>query len=585
MTRRVLIVATVLGFTAAGPAPALGDDGGNVAVGSVGTVQVGSTSSTPSLTASTVAGTADVSVPAASSGQGGNTATGSVGTAQVGGGNSAAGSAGTAQVSAVSGAPSARVGTPLAHAELFAPAAVTGDGQNTASGSVATLQLGGGHAASGSLLEIDASQVEAQPRISVRLAEGTTVGIASFGASPPAVEIVGLPTIDTRLGLQVDREFTFDLAGLTVQATMLGVSPDLLVAADPIAALAVDGRIGTGPNDGNAASGSLGTAQVGSVTTAPTLTLDLFALASSVQLGGASGVDGAGTNAATSSLGTAQAGGGNSATGSAGTGQVGGVSVAPTLDAMTPLGEARLRGVSGIDGGANSADGSLGTVQVGGGNTADGSAGTVQVGHTTVGPTLSATDTPVGEASAGVSGEVAGNGNEATGSLGTVQLGGGNSADGSGVTTQSGGITVAPSAQAADTPAGDVSAGGPTNVGEGSGNEATGSLGTVQIGGGNTTAGSVGTLQVGSSERTLSSVLGGPPTPSAEPAPPTGTVERAAPTGRPTTSVLDVPAVELLRPAAPGALPFTGLDLLLSVVLGTLLAAAGWLLLTSRRAF
>src|SRR5919201_11047 len=104
MLRRIFAIAA--GVTTLALAFASSAFADNSATGSVGAVQVGSTTATPSVSATVSTVSATVSAPTAVAG-GGNTSSQSVGTAQVGGGNSASNSAGVVQVNGVSTAPSA----------------------------------------------------------------------------------------------------------------------------------------------------------------------------------------------------------------------------------------------------------------------------------------------------------------------------------------------------------------------------------------------------------------------------------------------------------------------------------------------
>jgi hypothetical protein len=553
MKRRLMSLAwaTALALATAGTAAA---QEGNVATNSVGTVQVSDVASAPAAAADGPVAGAAVSAPVQVAGSGGNSATDSIGTAQVGGGNSAGDSAGSAQVSATDAAPTASTEAAGASASLAAPVAAGTDGDNTAENEVLTVQAG-------------------TPTASPQVA-------ADVGGDPVVVE-GSVVTVDGEDALSADP------GALQLEAERIGVTPDFLLAVDPIARLETGGSISTAPNDGNTSGGSLLTGQAGSVTAAPTVAVGSEALATSGGLDGSSGVEGAGTNAATDSLGTAQAGGGNTAEDSAGTLQVAGVQAAPALAADSPLGSARLDGSSGIADGSNSAVGSLGTAQVGGGNAADGSTGTVQAGAVTVGPALAVSDTPAGDASVGGSSGVSGSGNDATGSVGTAQVGGGNNADRSQGTTQAGPVSVGQTVDYEDTPAGGGEVGSPMQIGSGSGNSARTSTGTVQVGGGNTTRSSTGTVQTGGT-RTLAGWSGTPSVPAVP----------IASVGLPAAPEADMTVVAGQRFSAPSAtpgeatpaatrdprlaetqvletLPFTGLSLTLLVALGFGLALAG----------
>jgi hypothetical protein len=560
MTRRILIGAAAL-VAAAVPASASAD--GNVATGSVGSTQVGSTASSPTI--SGPVGTT-VTVPVTVLGSGGNTATRSIGTVQAGDGNSAAGSVGSAQVSAVNGAPSAGADARVARASVSAPAGIPGSGPNDARRSVVTVQVGGGHSTSESLAQTQVNQADAQPGADVSTGTGTLVQLSTLG-QPNAVLLLGPPKPRLRLAAALTRDFTFDPANLLFQATAVGIRPDILAAVDPIAALTFGGTLGTGPNGGNTAPDSLGTAQIGSVTLAPVVGLDSTAFGTGAAVGGSSGVDGAGTNLADPSLGTVQAGGGNTASDSAGTAQIGGLTVGPTGLLRTPFGAVALGGASGIAGGSNSASRSLGTLQIGGGNSSNGSAGTAQVGSASIGPTASSSGTPAGDASVGGSSGVSGNGNDANGSLGTAQVGGGNGAARSGGTLQSSGVRLGQTATA-----GGVTVGAPTTVGGGGGNSANGSLGTVQVGGS-----SQSSAEQGPTARSLSS--GTPtalPARSGRAAAPRATAEKPSAAARRTASPAQ-PSHHTLGAHASrsGTLPFTGVDLIYAVLGGIALVGLG----------
>ena len=560
MTRRILIGAAAL-VAAAVPASASAD--GNVATGSVGSTQVGSTGTSPTI--SGPVGTT-VTVPVTIVGTGGNTATRSIGTAQAGDGNSASRSVGSAQVSAVNGAPSAGADARVARVSVSAPAKIPGSGPNDARGSVVTAQVGGGHSTSGSLARTQVNQAEAQPSGDVSTGTGTLVQLSTLGR-PNAVLLLGPPKPRLRVAAALTRDFSFDPANLLFQATAVGIRPDVLAAVDPVAALMFGGTIGTGPNGGDTAPDSFGTAQIGSVTLAPVVGLDSATFGSGVDIGGSSGVDGAGTNLADPSLGTVQAGGGNTASDSAGTAQIGGLTVGPTGLLRTPFGTVALGGASGIAGGSNSASRSLGTLQIGGGNSSNGSAGTAQVGGVSVGPTVSSSGTPAGDASVGGSSRVSGSGNDANGSVGTAQVGGGNGARGSGGTLQSSGVTVGQTATA-----GGVTAGSPTTVGGEGGNSANDSLGTVQIGGGAQASAGQGPPAESLSSGTpvaLPARSGSPATPRSAGAKPSTAAHRSA---SPTPSHQTLGVQHASRS---GTLPFTGVDLLYAALAGITLAALG----------
>jgi hypothetical protein len=544
-----LAAATALACAPAGHA-ALGD--GNVAGGSIGTVQVSSVTSEPAVTAATPVADVTVKVPVSLPGAGGNSATRSIGTAQAGGGHAADDSAGTVQAASTQAGPVARASAVTA----AAPAAP-----------VVTVAPSRPAASSGTTAPAPVAQVTVRPAATAAGADGG--------------------------------ELTLALRSLWLQARSLGVSPGFSLTLPPVADIVVGGDIATGPRAGDE-TGSLLTGQVGSVTAAPTASLGSSTFATSVGFGGASGIDGTGANLADASLGTAQVGGPNTADGSTGTVQVGGVTVAPALRVSTPLGNLVLGGASGIEGGANRATDSLGTAQIGGGNTSNGSAGSLQAGAVSIAPTLALTGTPFGDVTLGGSTGIAGSGNTAGDSIGTVQVGGGNGADASNGTGQVGPVATSAAVMYGNTPAGSGTVGGPTQIGTDAGNTANGSSGTLQVGGGNGTSGTTGAVQVGGG-RTLASTAGGGGTTAAataaadsaaaapgspaipsSPAAPQGaafagrraTGEAAAPKKQAGTGTFQPPLVTRVARVT-GSLPFTGLNLALLLALGLSLLAAG----------
>jgi hypothetical protein len=127
--------------TASAPV-AVGGDGGNNATGSTGAVQVGGGNSANGSTGSMQVG--ESSVAAAASGQSGGEAArvaASLGTSD---GNSANGSIGAIQVGGVRGTTSTGTSGPAGAQSLTVPLGVGGDGGNSAGGSTGTIQLGGG---------------------------------------------------------------------------------------------------------------------------------------------------------------------------------------------------------------------------------------------------------------------------------------------------------------------------------------------------------------------------------------------------------------------------------------------------------
>jgi hypothetical protein len=289
---------------------------------------------------------------------------------------------------------------------------------------------------------------------------------------------------------------------------------------------------------------------------------------------------------------------GNTATDSTGVVQIGSVNAAPTVGASGSGGSASATAPSGT--GAN---------QNGGNNTASRSTGAVQSSPAAVNPNVS---TRTGGITARAAAPVAiGSGdNNASSSTGAVQVGGGNTASGSTGAAQVSGVQSSPAASAAP-PAGDpVSVGGPIGI-DGSGNSADGSTGTLQVGGGNSAAGSQGSVQSGGPElaptvdtggftvlstllepTALSGILAAPPSQAAgaavaavtaaENGSPTVTGQsraaqspRLAALGRPGGSTVAAATRSLAQRIVAGTLPFTGLGLLVWVILGAAAVVAG----------
>jgi len=138
----LLVAVTVVALTFGTAQTALAD---NNATGSIGAVQTGNVSVTPSAGTSQSGTSAAVSAPTSIAGTGNNTATNSVGAVQAGGGNTSSGSTGSVQSSPVSSSPSASAGAAGQSATASAPLTIGGSGSNTASGSTGAVQLGGGN--------------------------------------------------------------------------------------------------------------------------------------------------------------------------------------------------------------------------------------------------------------------------------------------------------------------------------------------------------------------------------------------------------------------------------------------------------
>jgi hypothetical protein len=224
-------------------------------------------------------------------------------------------------------------------------------------------------------------------------------------------------------------------------------------------------------------------------------------------------------------------------------------------------------------------------------NNATGSTGAVQTGPVGVTPTAGASQD---SASAAVSAPVTVGGsgdNTATNSTGAVQVGGGNTSSNSTGSAQVNSASVSPSASAGGSGR-SAGASFPLSVGGNGNNTASNSTGGAQIGGGNTSTGSVGTVQSGpvgaspsvgsgSTATAASTPAGSGSTPTSavgESAPGTRTSEGAPRPNRNTFGVTK-PLVDGLQTL--GRLPFTGLRLLMIVLLGLAVLATG--LATRRR--
>jgi hypothetical protein len=288
----------------------------------------------------------------------------------------------------------------------------------------------------------------------------------------------------------------------------------------------------------------------------------------------------------------------NTATGSTGVVQIGSVTANPTATVGAGTTTATVAAPVRIGrGGHNTAHNSNGVAQVGGGNTASNSNGAAQVGGIETAPSANVTAGGT-SATLRVPAGIFGSGNSATNTTGAAQIGGGNDASGSTGTVQSGGPAANPSLTS-----GDTTASAPFAIGGDGSNAATGSTGVVQIGGGNGSTGSTGVLQTGtvlfgggepgsgvpgSSESAIASLLGSPAAGTSAPAPVQnqgllGDSAQVAAQGARVPAIV-AGAARVLRQSivAAGGLPFTGLALLLWVLIGltSLTAGAG---LRSRR--
>jgi hypothetical protein len=208
-------------------------------------------------------------------------------------------------------------------------------------------------------------------------------------------------------------------------------------------------------------------------------------------------------------------------------------------------------------------------------NNATGSVGAVQTGPVGVTPTAGASQ---GGATANASAPVAvgGSGNNtATNSVGGVQAGGGNSSNNSTGTAQVSSASASPSASGGAA-GNSTSAGVPLTVGGNGSNTASNSTGGAQIGGGNSSSGSSGVLQAGSVQGApavgASKAASSAASAAGLPSPGTRTSEGAPRRNRNTLGATKTPTG---GPKALAQLPFTGLGLLLFVLLGLGLVATG----------
>jgi hypothetical protein len=237
MKSRVMLVFALLVAAAVAAPTALAD---NNATGSIGTVQVGSTSVDPAAGAAVGQASAAVSAPTTIGGSGSNNASNSIGTAQVGGGNNASNSAGTAQVSAVRSTPRASASVAGRSANASAPVRIGGGGANNASNSIGTAQVGGGNSAGGSIgtVQVGGSSGPStaagglSPRTGVLGAAAATPNQAADGAtaagtkngntsSPERPQVLAATTAFKRTGVAAELPFT-GLALLLVVLLGLG---------------------------------------------------------------------------------------------------------------------------------------------------------------------------------------------------------------------------------------------------------------------------------------------------------------------------------------------------------------------------
>ena len=268
MIRRFLIVAA-LAKAAAIPASTAAADGGsgNTSIGSLSTAQVGSTGTAPDVTATTPVGPVTVTVRCCNVARAGTPPStppaprkSATATAQRFARNGA-GEQGEQCATRTRTRCSCRHGSRCS-------GRISNGGANSASGSVGTVQVGGDHSATSRLLALQVSHTGAHPYGWLALGDAPLVSIGQSGTitlGKPA--LAGFATVGLR------RQVALDLRSLTLQADWLGVSPAAYLQFDPLARLLLGGWVGVSPNDGNNATGSVGTAQLGGVTVAPTLVL------------------------------------------------------------------------------------------------------------------------------------------------------------------------------------------------------------------------------------------------------------------------------------------------------------------------
>ena len=303
-------------------------------------------------------------------------------------GNVVTDSAAVVQVSAPPSGP-ITIETPVLTVTVQAPLEL-GSGGNSTGHSVGAAQVGGGHATDDAAGSADVGTTSAGPaarRDDVPATVPHWVNVAPLGPLPDQ-------SVEPVQGLALA------LRSLWLQAKGFGVSPGFILSLDPVARVVLDGSVRTGPTAGDE-SGSLLAVQAGPVTVAPSADVQSSSLNTSVRLGGSSGIEGNGANHASDSVGVVQLGGPNTTSGSTGVVQTGGLVLGPTVGTATPLGTLAVGGSSGAAGGANGAADSLGAAQIGGGNGARGVTGAVQSTGVSLGPTASATGTPIGGVAVG----------------------------------------------------------------------------------------------------------------------------------------------------------------------------------------
>jgi hypothetical protein len=339
--------------------------------------------------------------------------------------NSVTNSIGTVQANDIAAAPAAAADLLNGAVQTAAAAPVgvgSSAGDNTASRSIGTVQVGSDNSADSSLLTVQASDVRTRPAAALRAAGlrarvalptatgsgrnearrsavtvqlgggrsdsatgrvqagGPSVAPAAVSSDRGGSQRRGIAAGDSRLTADVD----VDVGSLHARVNDVGLEPRLGLDLRPLAGAAVGGQIGVEPPAGSAER-SFGTVQTGGVTVAPTL--GLWTPLGTLGLGGQTLGIGGGGNQATDSIGSAQVGGGNDASGSLGSVQVSGISVGPWLTLSdSPVGDAVVEAPVAIGGpGGNRAEDSIGTVQVGGGNAVRNSILAIQVGSRSTG--------------------------------------------------------------------------------------------------------------------------------------------------------------------------------------------------------
>ena len=243
------------------------------------------------------------------------------------GGNEAVNSIGTVQVGAVTVDPNVTIANTAVADEISVAGntQVGGDGSNSASNSVGTVQVGGGNSADRSAVTVQASNVKVDPRVTVRrspfakrvtVSRDTRVG-GGGNAANRSLGTVQASNVDVDPKIAIDGSPIAKSAGVNGGTHIGGGGND---ARKSVGTVQLGG--------GNSADRSLGTAQASNVNLNPKVAIDGSPIAKNAGVNGGTQIGGRG-NSAGKSIGSLQFGGGNAADRSAATAQAGSITVDP----------------------------------------------------------------------------------------------------------------------------------------------------------------------------------------------------------------------------------------------------------------